>query len=79
MSDLYLTLGSAGEGIVREKMSRFLAFAIPVDSPETAKAKIKEFQNKYHDSRHVCWAYSLMTTENRQEQPANQYSDKSTR
>ena len=36
MSDLYLTLGSAGEGIVREKMSRFLAFAIPVDSPETS-------------------------------------------
>ena len=63
MSDLYLTLGSAGEGIVREKMSRFLAFAIPVDSPETAKAKIKEFQNKYHDSRHVCWAY--MTGPNR--------------
>lgn len=48
-----------GEGLVREKMSRFLSFAIPVKSVEEAMARVKEYQNKYHDSRHVCWAYML--------------------
>ena len=40
-------------------MSRFLSFAIPVKSVEDAVSKIKEYQNRYHDSRHVCWAYML--------------------
>ena len=59
MADLYYTVPKEGEGIYREKMSRFLSFAMPVDSPEQAMAKIKEYQNKYHDSRHVCWAYMI--------------------
>lgn len=40
-------------------MSRFLSFAIHVESVEEAQTKIKEFQNRFHDSRHVCWAYML--------------------
>lgn len=40
-------------------MSRFLAFAIHVESAEQAKEEVKRFQNEYHDSRHVCWAYML--------------------
>lgn len=59
MSDIYYTIAGEGEGMVREKMSRFLAFAIPVDSAEEARARIKEYQNKYHDARHVCWAYMI--------------------
>lgn len=55
----FLTISKEGEGLVREKMSRFLAFAIHVATPEEATARIKEYQNRYHDSRHVCWAYML--------------------
>lgn len=40
-------------------MSRFLSFAIKVETAEEAAVKIKEYQNRYHDSRHVCWAYML--------------------
>ncbi len=40
-------------------MSRFLSFAIPVESAEEAKQEIKKYQNKYHDARHVCWAYMI--------------------
>ena len=40
-------------------MSRFLSFAVSVSSTEEATRKIKECQNKYHDARHVCWAYML--------------------
>lgn len=59
MSDLYKTIETPGQGLVKEKMSRFISFALPVTSPDMAKSLIKEYQNKYHDSRHVCWAYML--------------------
>lgn len=55
----YLTIAKEGEGQIREKMSRFLAFAMHIDDAEEAKIKIKEYQNRFHDSRHVCWAYML--------------------
>lgn len=38
-------------------MSRFLAFALPVSSPEEAREAIALYTNEYHDARHVCWAY----------------------
>lgn len=59
MSDTYYTIQKPGEGQYKEKMSRFLAFALPVKTAEEAKGVVKEYQNRYHDSRHVCWAYML--------------------
>lgn len=59
MSDIFYTIDSPSEAIYREKMSRFLAFAIPVKSADEARAAIKDYQNKYHDARHVCWAYMI--------------------
>lgn len=56
---IYYTIEHSGEGKYTEKMSRFLSFALPVSTPEEAKEYVKEFQNRYHDSRHVCWAYML--------------------
>lgn len=40
-------------------MSKFLAFALPVRSPEEAKEVIARYTNEYHDARHVCWAYMI--------------------
>lgn len=57
--DTYYVIEKEGEGQYREKMSRFLSFAMPVSTAEDARQKIKEFQNRYCDSRHVCWAYML--------------------
>ncbi|MBD5197010.1 MAG: YigZ family protein [Bacteroidales bacterium] len=59
MSDIYYTIKEAGESQYKEKMSRFLSFAIPVKTAEEAKAEVKAFQNKFHDARHVCWAYMI--------------------
>ena len=57
--DIYYTIKEAGSARYTEKMSRFLAFAIPVSTADEAKAEVKRFQNEYHDARHVCWAYML--------------------
>lgn len=59
MADTYLTIDGMSEGIYREKMSKFLAFAHHASSTEEAKAIIASYQKKYFDARHVCWAYML--------------------
>lgn len=58
-NDIYYTLEKEGSGKYTEKMSRFLSFAIPVTDAEEARILIKEYQNEYHDARHLCWAYML--------------------
>lgn len=60
----YLTIEHQAEGRYTEKMSRFLAFAVPVASREEARTEIQKYQNKYHDARHVCWAYMLGASRN---------------
>lgn len=59
MGDTFYTLKSPSEGWYKEKMSKFLAFAVPVESTTEAKDVIASFQKKYYDARHVCWAYML--------------------
>lgn len=59
MADKYLTIAEPSEGIYKEKMSKFLAFAHPVYTATEAKETIAKYQRKYHDARHVCWAYML--------------------
>lgn len=59
MASEYRTIAAPSEGIYREKMSRFLAFAFPVSSAEEAKEVVSRVANEYHDARHVCWAYMI--------------------
>lgn len=59
MADSFFTISQEGSGIFKEKMSKFLSFALHVETSEEAKILIKSYQNEYHDSRHVCWAYML--------------------
>lgn len=56
---VYYTIEKQGEGKLNEKMSRFLAFAVHIETSDEAREIIKDYQNRYHDSRHVCWAYML--------------------
>ncbi len=57
--DKYYTIAGAGSSQYKEKMSRFLSFALPVSTAEECRQTVKDYQNKYHDARHVCWAYML--------------------
>ncbi|MDE6085045.1 MAG: YigZ family protein [Muribaculaceae bacterium] len=59
MGDTYYTIASPGEGIYREKMSKFMAFALPVQTVDGAREIISEYTNRFHDARHVCWAYMI--------------------
>ncbi len=56
---VFLTIQAPSEGIYTEKRSKFLAFAFPVSTVEEVKERVGEYQKKYYDARHVCYAYML--------------------
>lgn len=68
MADSYNTIISPGESKVTEKMSRFYGFAHHAASVEEAREIIRRYANDYHDARHVCWAYSVGTGADAQQQ-----------
>ena len=57
--DKYMTITSPGPGQYSEKRSRFIAFADHVESEQEAMAFISKLKGKYHDARHVCYAYMI--------------------
>ncbi len=57
--DVFLTVASDGEFVLRERMSRFLAFVYGVGSRDEARERIGELSRRFHDARHVCWAFVL--------------------
>lgn len=59
MSDTYLTIEAPGEGLYKEKMSRFISFAVPVITVDEALACVEKYRKEYYDARHVCWAYMI--------------------
>lgn len=59
MEDTYLTIDTPSEGLYKEKMSKFLAFAEPCRTLEQAKEIVTRYKKEYFDARHVCWAYML--------------------
>ena len=59
MSDIFKTITGPSEAKYTEKMSKFLAFAFPVKSAAEARERIAAVATKYHDARHVCWAYMI--------------------
>ena len=57
--DTYKTVSAPGEGIYKEKGSKFLAFAVHVESEEDVKAFLAAKRKEFYDARHHCYAYIL--------------------
>ena len=57
--DTYKTIAGPSEGIYREKGSKFIALAFPVQSETEVKEKLAEIQKQYFDARHHCYSYIL--------------------
>ena len=57
--DTFKTISKLSEGTYTEKRSKFLAFALPVRTVDEVKDIVKDYQKKYYDARHVCYAYML--------------------
>ena len=57
--DTYKTIAGPSEGIYREKGSKFIALAFPVETEAEVKEKLAEIQKQYFDARHHCYSYIL--------------------
>ncbi len=59
MNDVYQTIKAPSEGLFKDRQSRFLAFAFPVETEEEVKEKLKNIKKQYHDARHWVYAFVL--------------------
>lgn len=50
---------SIAQGIYKDKGSKFLSFVLPIASEDEAKEIIAQYKKRYHDARHVCYAYRI--------------------
>ena len=57
--DTYKMLAAPGEGLYKEKGSKFIASAFTVMSENEVKKALVEVKKKYFDARHHCYAYMI--------------------
>ena len=59
LSDTYKTIQSQSHGLFKDKGSRFIARAYPVESVEEVKEILAALRKEYHDARHHCYDYRI--------------------
>lgn len=57
--DSYLTIAAPAEAASRERSSKFLAFAYPVQDEERIRELLDALRKKYYDATHHCYAWRL--------------------
>jgi len=57
--DIYLTIKSFSQGLYKEKGSRFIALAYPVNTQEEIKSILENIKKEHHSARHHCFAWML--------------------
>ena len=59
MNFSFKTISKPSDGVQKVKGSKFLSFALPVQSTDEIKDKLIQFRKEYHDARHICYAWML--------------------
>ena len=59
LKDSYLAIAEPAEAIYKERSSKFLAYAYPVESEEEIKELLDALRKEYYDATHHCYAYRL--------------------
>lgn len=58
-SDIYRTILSPAEALFKDRGSRFLSYAYPVDRVEQVKNLVDKLRKQYYDATHHCYAYRI--------------------
>ncbi len=58
-SDTYLTIEKNAEALFKDKGSKFLAFAYPVENDRQIKEILAQLKKEHHTANHHCYAYRL--------------------
>jgi putative IMPACT (imprinted ancient) family translation regulator len=59
MIDTYQSIQHPSEAVYKEKGSKFLALAYPVETEEDIKRILSQLKKEYFDATHHCYAYVL--------------------
>ncbi len=57
--DRYYTISKPSKGIYKEKGSKFISFACPVENESDIDAILMRLGKEYHDASHMCFAWVL--------------------
>jgi uncharacterized YigZ family protein len=58
-TDEYKTIRKSSEGLYREKGSRFVSVALPVQNENEIKSHVESIRKEHHEARHHCFAWVL--------------------
>ncbi|WP_258103694.1 YigZ family protein [Marinoscillum sp. MHG1-6] len=59
MKNEFRTIAKPTDGLYKEKGSKFLAYAYPVESEEEVASILSALKKRYYDARHHCYAYII--------------------
>ena len=58
-ADTYYTLSGEAEALYKDKGSKFLAYAYPVNDEEQIRERLEALRKRYYDATHHCYAWRL--------------------
>lgn len=59
MGGQYRTIADKSEGFLKDRGSKFYAYAAPVENEDAAKRFVDEVQEQHPKCRHICFAYRI--------------------
>lgn len=62
--DTYKTISAPSEGIFRDKGSKFIAYAFPIQTEIEIKTHLQQVKDLHPKARHYCWAYRFTPDRN---------------
>jgi len=65
VTDTYQTIVQPSEGLYKEKGSRFISMAFPIQNEEMIKEIISGIRKEHFSARHCCYAWRLGTNQER--------------
>jgi len=55
----YKTIAKEGKGEFKDRGSKFIGLAFPVETREEADARLQQVKTEYYDARHHCYAFIM--------------------
>ncbi|MGC9354952.1 MAG: IMPACT family protein, partial [Mariniphaga sp.] len=63
MKDSYKTIKEKSKGLFKDRGSKFLSYAFPVETEDEIKEILNQVKKEHHSARHHCYAWRLGTEE----------------
>lgn len=63
MNDEYKTIEKESTGLFKDKGSKFLSYAFPVQTEDEVKELLQNLKKEHHNARHHCYAWRIGTEE----------------